>query len=278
MAGQRRLFSPPQIFNRGELCTNEKAETLKHSTSTKHMKKALTLITLLAGVVSGHSQGAMNLYTHGTGLTQSIWNVQPLANDNTTITYGGYGASNNFPTIAEEQGSTSASTETPQGTTVYAASTYLGGSVSAGTGFDAQLLAVAGVNQPLNSLVPVGGILNFNTAAAAPGVLFSSVTDLIPGTTEASPVATIAIAVWNNGGGQYSTLASAVGAGEYWGVSSLANITTTFAPNIPALMDTASDLNFSFSLGTEVPEPGMIALGLLGASTFLLQRRKYSGI
>jgi hypothetical protein len=238
------------------------------------LKKTLTGIMLLAGAVSGYSQGAMDFYGRGTGLTQSIWNVQPLANDNTTITYGGYGASNNFPTIAEEQGSTSALTETPMGTTVYAANTYLGGSVSAGSGFDAQLLAVAGANQPLSSLVPTGGILNFSTATAAEGDITSSATDYISGTTAASPVATIAIGVWNNGDGQYNTLASAVGAGEPWGVSTLANITTTFPFYVPALMDTASDLHFSFSLGTEVPEPGMLALGAFGASAFLFRHRK----
>jgi len=244
------------------------------------MKKSLTLsvITLLAGVVSGYSQGAVDFYGKGTGMTQSIWNQQ-TSGWNTTITYGGYGtnltAGGTAPTIQEVQGSTAASTETPAGATVYAAGTSLGGSVSAGTGFDAQLLAGAGSGLSLSSLVPTGGILNFSTAAAAVGVIANSASDYITGTTVGSPVATVAIAAWNNGGGLYNTLASAVKAGEPWGVSSLANITTTFTPAQPANMSTASSLDFSFSLGTgTVPEPSTIALGVMGASALLFRRRK----
>jgi len=232
------------------------------------MKKTLTAMALLAGVVSGYSQGAMSFYGHGTGLQQSVWNVQPGANDNTTITYGGYGtnltAGGTAPTVVEEQGSTAATSETPAGTTVYAAGTSLGGSVSAGTGFDAQLLAGAGSGLSLSSLVPVGTVLNFFTTAGAAGQISGAVTESINGTTVGSPVATIAIAAWNNGGGLYNTLASAVKAGEPFGISALANITTTFGDNSPALMDSASNLYLSFSLGT-VPEPSTIALGVMGA-------------
>jgi hypothetical protein len=245
------------------------------------MKKTLTVIALLAGVVSGHSQGSVSFYLNNAGnMKQSVWNTQ-TSGDNTTITYGGYGtnltANGTAPTIQEEQGSTSAANETPAGTTVYATGTALGGTAATGSLYDVQLLAGAGSGLGLNQLVPTGGILNFFTTAAAAGQVSGAASDSITGTTVASPVATVAVAAWANGGGLYSTLASAVKAGEPWGISPLANITTAFSPNPATGMNAASDLSFSFSLGTPVtttPEPSTIALGVMGASALLFRRRK----
>lgn len=240
------------------------------------MKKTLTITALLIGAVSGYSQGQMNFtgYNSGNPGSYQIFNVNTInADNNTTVTYGGY-------TVSEEQGNTSAasgpsSKENPKGSTVYS------GTALAGTGFSAQLLAAAGTGDPLSELSPLTGtgggntgILNFYTATAAAGFITGSSTTSIPGTSTGAPGATIAIAAWNNEGGTVTSLAMAESLGDPWGISALANITTTFTPTTPAALSTASDLNLSFCLGNEIPEPSTIALGVMGASALLFRRRK----
>jgi hypothetical protein len=228
------------------------------------MKKTLivTVIALLAGAVSGYSQGQVFFYNYetegGTTLKQAIFDVQPTANDNTSVTWGGY-------TVQEEMGSTSASSETPKGTTVYSGTGLLG------TGYEAQMLASPIPNDTLNDLVPVGNVLPFFTIAAGAGYLNGM--QIV--TVGSGTVLTVAIAVWNNGGGQYTTLAEAQAAGEPWGISNTANDPTAVVPNLPTSMPTSIE---SFSLGgpeiQSIPEPGTIALGALGASAFLFRRRQ----
>ena len=211
-------------------------------------------MALLLGAVSAYSQegsqGSVAFQmVNGSIFGQAIFNVNTLtADNNTEVSYNGY-------TVIEEQGSTSGgavapgSKENPTGTSVYS------GAPLTGTGYSAQMLGAAGADQPLSALSPLtswtgSGILNFYTVTAFAGFVSGVDADSIPGTTSEAPVATIAIAAWDNGGGQYTTLAAAQAAGEPWGISALANITTTFWPNSPAAMSTtASDLNLSFSLG-----------------------------
>jgi hypothetical protein len=232
------------------------------------MKKTLiATAVLLAGVVAGYSQGEITFQAGGpssTGFKQVIYS-QNAANTEVSVTYNGY-------TVSEQQGSTSVAPETPLGTTVY------GGTLLTGTGYDAELLGAAGSGDALANLVPLtqtGGaaaILNFYTGGAASGTISGSyavVAELAGG----GPT-TIAIAAWNNEGGTITSLAAAQAAGDPWGISALANITSVAAPSTPALMSTASDLNLSFSLGTAVPEPSTIALGVMGISALLFRRRK----
>jgi hypothetical protein len=174
------------------------------------MKKILTVLTLLGGVVSGFSQTEVSFYDEGepTHLSQQIFNQQSPAASTYAVTYGGY-------TTYEEMGSTASSVEYPQGNTVYAT-----GAPLTGTGFDAQLLGAPGTGDPVSQLSPLvgvdseSGILNFFSVPAAAGLVQGSVNDIIPGSLPQGSPLTVAIAVWNNGGGQYSTLAAAQAAGE----------------------------------------------------------------
>jgi hypothetical protein len=84
--------------------------------------------------------------------------------------------------------------------------------------------------------------------------------------------AAVAIAGWYNAGGTITSLAKAQAAGVPWGVSNLGTADALgggpIAPSSPTGLD-------SFSL---VPEPGTVALGVVGASAFLFHRRKFSFI
>jgi hypothetical protein len=216
------------------------------------MKKTIIAVVLLAGVVSGYSQGAINFNNNATGFKQKIYNV---STGGTAVVYGGY-------TTIEVQGSSS--TDTPVGSTAYS------GAALGGTGFSAELLAGNGTGDALSQLSPVGTVVSFQTATAGAGFLAGGqvVTVASSGTA-----ATIAIAAWNNEGGTITSLLAAQQAGDPWGISALANITGAISPGTPPTMSTATDLNLSFSLGV-IPEPSTIALGVMGASTLLFRRRK----
>jgi len=230
------------------------------------MKKTLTIVALLAGAVSGYSQGNVYFYNFetegGSTLKQAIYNVQPTANDNYSVTYNDY-------TVSEELGSTSGSTETPKGTTVYSGSGLLG-TGSTAQGFTAQLYASGIPNDTLGDLQPVGSAEAFYTGpTSAAGYLNGFWSDFVASGT----VATVAIAAWQTTGtaGAATSLAVAQADGYAWGFSNLANDALAVAPANPTPMPTTIE---SFSLGQSIPEPSTIALGVMGVSALLFRRRK----
>lgn len=236
------------------------------------MKKTLTAITLLAGAVSGFSQGQVIFADYSGGLQQQIFNVQttaPAGATLTSVTYGGY-------TVSEYVGSTSTTGESPAGSAVFAAGTALSGS-----GFDAELLASATPNDTLSdlALVPLNtssasAILHFNTSAALQGFIKGTSTVAIPGLATGA-TGTYAIAAWSTDGGLYTTLAAAQAADKAtpnsapWGISTLGAVT----PANPAASIPADVTGFSLGV-VPTPEPSTIALGVMGASALLFRRRK----
>lgn len=224
-------------------------------------------MALVAGTVAAYSQGEITFTLGGSGATvKQVIYSQNAANTEVSVTYNGY-------TVSEQQGSTSVAPETPLGTTVY------GGTLLTGTGFSAEMLGAAGFNDSLNNLAPLTltsgspAILNFYTGGVPAGTI-SGVAAVEAEVAGGGPT-TIAIAAWNNEGGSITSLAAAQAAGDPWGISALANITSVAAPSTPANLSTASDLNLSFSLGTaSIPEPSTIALGVMGVSALLFRRRK----
>jgi len=244
------------------------------------MKKTLTVIALLAGAVSGYSQGEIlfNFYNSAVGqVRQSIWNTQSAAASTYAVTYGG-------KTVNEEVGSTSAGPENPKGTTVYA------GTGLSGSGYDIQLLAgpagiatVGGTSSQNGAnnvgLAPVSSIFNFKTSVALSGYQSGSQTTVTLPTQSyfsGGDQVSLAVAAWNNEGGTVTTLAAAVAGGTPWGISPV--VQSTFAgglpvPNSPSLpLPTTLE---GFSLGVvATPEPSTIALGVMGASALLFRRRK----
>jgi len=230
-----------------------------------NMKKALTVMALLAGAASVYSQGLVSMSDYGTPFNIQVFNQQSLAASTVPVSYGGY-------TGNEEMGQSANPNLYTAGSTVYAAGSALG------TGYDVELLAAPGASQPFSSLVPTAPVITTwyeaaggNPTASYNGMWQSAVNATISGAAIGT-TATVAIAAWNNEGGTVNTLAAAQAAGDPWGVSSAANTSSLggagggFPPNLPTSI-------LSFSLAT-VPEPSTIALGVIGASTFLLRLRR----
>jgi hypothetical protein len=145
-----------------------------------------------------------------------------------------------------------------------------------------QLYAAPGTVATFSGLLPVAGsVANFFTDSSAlgfPGSWNSGVNVAVPNAANGTP-ATMAIAAWYNGNGQYTTYALALAAGVPTGVSTLGvenvNGGQNTPPDLPGLgqVNTLSGGITSFSL-VGVPEPSTIALGVIGMSAFLMRLRR----
>jgi hypothetical protein len=243
------------------------------------MKKTLTVISLLAGAVSGYSQGAIAFNEYTTTLRQAVYNLQPAAYNNTTVTYGNY-------TVSETLGSSTAAIqtkETPPGTTAYQAGTALSGSA-----FSAELLVgPAGITSISGTaggvgLLPWGGsngipasVAGFKTGANSIGMISSSAGVTLPTETyyAVGDTVSVAIAAWNNENGTITSLLAAQQGGTPWGIGNVVQATggLTGPPNAAEPLPAGLE---SFSLGVTTPEPSTIALGVMGVSALLFRRRK----
>lgn len=238
------------------------------------MKKTLTAIALLAGAVSGYSQGQVSFYNYSTaaGLHAAIYPAQSVGSSTYTVTYGG-------STGSEEIGQSTAAIEKPSGT-----KTYVGTGLQ-GTAFDAQLLAGpsditslggTSASNPGVGLVPVGSIANFHTQTGTAGMINGVTSVVLPTESYFSPGDQIAVAIaaWSSA---YPSLSAAEqsGVSGVWGISHIELTSAagglTAAPSAPENLPTTLS---SFSLAVTTPEPSTIALGVLGASSLLFRRRK----
>jgi hypothetical protein len=198
----------------------------------------------------------------------------------------------------EVQGASSL--DTPPGTTVYDANSLLGGAsgpaggpftagsvvYTYGNQFTAALYAAPGAGDSISSLLLVPqyeGVMRQTSLSEGPEVLGTFIPNAItgtdpgiPNTPVASPVATVAVAAWYNDNGTITSLAQAQAEGVPYGESLPVTIpylgeSGANPPITPANLVGVQ----SFSLvGTVIPEPGTIALGLMGVCGFLARRRK----
>jgi hypothetical protein len=210
------------------------------------MKKIIAVTALLAGAVSGYSQGTLAFSDYGGTYSVAFYGVQ-TSGTLTPVTYNGY-------TVNEIQGNV----------------TYPSGGKLSGSGYTIQVMAAAGSGDSLSALTPLGSTSGFLTGGFA-GLFSATVTDTLTG-VPAGPT-TIALCAWQNTGadGAADSLATAQADGYAWGISSLASIITVVAPTTPPALPAGIT---SFSLGTAVPEPSTIALGVIGASAFLMRLRR----
>jgi hypothetical protein len=147
----------------------------------------------------------------------------------------------------------------------------------------------AGYFNEANPATPDPGILG--TGYVGNGTAFQQNNTAYLGNSAAA-----AVVAWFNGGGQFTTYEAAKAAGVPTGYSSVFEITGLIEPSSVMSQETGTagtagqtgstyltglDYNamantafMSFSLTTSVPEPGTIALGVLGACAFLARRRK----
>jgi hypothetical protein len=260
------------------------------------MKKTLIAAALMLGTLSAYPQGQV-LYNDGqSDMTIHIFAPQ-TATPSVEITGDQAGALgvtadiyDNNTTDGNYAGTSTAQSGTAPNFTTGGSVVYTGGAIgntiaggataagaynyNNGTDFTVELYAAAGLNQALSALQPVTQYVTTIATSSTKGGEFKisepAVDPGIPGTAAAGNTATIALFAWYNGGGTYTSYASALAAGVPTGISPLDNLGSLAAP---APEDYPVGLE-SFSLALPVPEPSTIALGVIGVSTLLFRRRK----
>jgi len=228
------------------------------------MKKSLTgMLTLLAGAVAVHAQGTVSMANY-LALTPYIY-VSYKAPGGQLTALGGTGTGPT-PTMGN-----------------YATS----GILANGNDWTVQLYAAPGANDPASALMPIFQALSgpsstlpasstFETSGT-PGAWNSGAVGVIPGVAGNGSSATMQLAAWYNDGGLITTLAAAEADGVPWGLSSVANVITG-GPAVAGLSTTPGTAAALPAVGNftvqATPEPSTIALGVIGASTFLMRLRR----
>jgi hypothetical protein len=250
--------------------------------------KKITMIGLLSLAAAGaYAQGTINFANNAGGFISHIWSPDP--------------------TTPSVQTTGNTATDVPAGVAVYNGTKIGGSSGAAGTpinyafgnNFTVQLYANAtGTGKALSSLVPVASyITTLATTSGANNAGFIVANNLIPDPGIPNPNAdadalsgtldnraTAALACWYNAGGTITSLAAASAAEVPYGESAAFNVTGMGEPSsimtdyngTPTGATQAAYLSNlkSFDLvGSAVPEPSTIALGVMGACAFLARRR-----
>jgi len=230
------------------------------------MKKSFPiLVTLLAGAVGAYAQGQIEWDDYAPkvpsdGFEITVWS--PNTANPTVQTFGdGPG-------------------DVPAGTTTYPNSVPIGGSATGsgptgygnGNNYSIALYAAAGASQPSSSLTLVPGAqTTFSTQYGGSWDSLGGVFVTVPGVAYGS-VGTFQLAAWYNGGGTITLAQAEVpGSGDPWGLSQPANITLAGPPAVPSTLNPIT--SFSLQVST-IPEPSTIALGVIGASAFLMRLRR----
>jgi len=240
------------------------------------MKKTLIAVSIMAGAAGAYAQGEVNWADSQSGMSISI--LSPSVGTPTT----------------EETGQTAL--DNPAGATVYTGG-YIGGALTGnGTGIgptpavggydsiDYQNAGnfTAGLYISTSAAGLTAAILTGAPAATAPllggfdaGLYSTTVSPYLSGLSIGTPVF-VGIAAWYSGGGATSFATSYA---ESLAGDSVQGYVETDAPvalgggtGVPASL---AGLGLtSFSLAGAVPEPSTIALGVIGASTFLMRLRR----
>jgi hypothetical protein len=246
------------------------------------MKKTLVVAALLAGAVSGYSQGQVYMGDYGnTDFQITVWSPQVATPGLEVQGNSSAALATSAATTADIPAGVTAYTGTPLGANAADTGTtshdYGNGSI-----WSIQLYAAPGTQSSFSSLAAIPGtIANFFADAnqlGTPGAWQSTANGTINGAAFGS-AATMAIAAWYNGNGQYTSYESALAAGQPTGVSTLGvenvNGGQNTPPDLPGLgqVNTLSGGITSFSL-VGVPEPSTIALGVIGMSAFLMRLRR----
>ncbi len=211
------------------------------------MKKTITgALTLLAGASAVYAQGTISMANYG------------VLNTYLYVSYKAAGVA------AVELG----------GSAVGPAATTSNYNLETANGNDwsVQLYAAPGLNA--TTLLPVAGsTVTLATAPTQIGTWASTVIASIPGTTGGSTgTATLELYAWYNAGGAITSYATALADGVPTGTSAIATITGLGGGNPPA---TAPSLPEGLgNIVVAVPEPSTIALGVMGASAFLMRLRR----
>jgi hypothetical protein len=213
------------------------------------MKKSITgVVALLAGAFVAHSQGTVEF---GNYANTTPYTYVSLSSGGTKTLLGGSAA--NTGNFAADTGSGADWTVALYGNA--AGSTPVQLDTSGGT--------------------PVTATMEVNDASdTVAGTWFSTAIGVVPGTTLAGQSVTLQVYAWYNNGGTINNYAAAQAANVPTGFSSTVT-GTTGGPNSSGPSSTPSSYAFpNFSVSATTPEPSTIALGVMGASAFLMRLRK----
>jgi len=213
------------------------------------MKKTLTgTLALLAGASVVYGQGSVSFSNYGAYIKSYIYVGYKATPTSTPVLLGG--AVTTTPSLSNY------AQETGNGST-----------------WSVQLYGAIGAGVPAANLLPLAGMTaNFELGVKPdldPGTWLSGSSYTFTPTTSPTTV-TLQLYAWYNDGGAFTTYSAAFAAGVPTGFSAVANEPLAFPPATPAVLPDALG-NFNVS---PTPEPSTIALGVIGASTFLMRLRR----
>jgi hypothetical protein len=240
------------------------------------MKKSITILALLAGAVGAYAQGTLTFGDYGNGFTIDVFSPQLLTPGVSTHGNSPYDApvGATVYTGVGLGGSATGTGPTAYGNgALWTVALYAAPGVNNSTGLAAAELAGTPIVTSLFQTSGGTGVLNTGTAGAdSAGVWalnFESIAPTVfPGFTGG---ATLQLEAWYNGGASKLTYAASPTSGSSI-IGEIAALGGTGSPPATTPNLAASGIT-SFSL-TTTPEPSTIALGVIGASTFLFRRRK----
>jgi hypothetical protein len=207
------------------------------------MKKSIIgVMSLLAGAFVAHGQGTVSFgnYAHlGTYLYVQL---------SSGVLLGGTGAGDPTPTLSnwalQENN---------------------------GAQWTVSLYGSLGTSQPMSQMSPLGvsTALEIGNGVDSTAGTWYSTSSAVFSSAPNGTVATLQLYAWYNDGGTITSYAQALAESVPAGYSALANVTLGAPPAPPTALPE--------SLGNviiPVPEPSTIALGIVGASTFLMRLRR----
>jgi hypothetical protein len=215
------------------------------------MKKSLTgAVVLLAGAFVAHSQGTVTMQNYGTLAT---YIVVSLVSGSKSTPLGGAATGPVSPTDTAD-----------------------------GDLWTVGLYGAAGENDAASTLlpllsatsVPVTASLADGSTDSTVGTWYSPVAGIVPGTTGPASSATVQIYAWYNGGGTITSYAAAKTAGVPTGFSATGNVPSLGGGSPPLPPSNIPNGLGNIAVTSVTPEPSTIALGVMGASAFLLRLRK----
>jgi hypothetical protein len=220
------------------------------------MKKSLLTISLLAGATAGYAQGTINwadyIAPSKTGVGFSISVFGPAA-----------------PGDAPTSGLGNTANDTPAGTTTYA------GAPLSGTAYEVGLY-VGSTPAAAAAAVLSGSPIATTTFLTGSGAGNWEFAKALDATDPAGPSTVyVDIAAWSTGGGASSYAAAFSTPGDLFGSSGPSTSPVAeVGGSPPPTPNNLQGLGLGdFTIGS-VPEPSTIALGVMGASAFLMRLRR----